>query len=233
MTSISLSSVPELDTMLMRVSGAQRAAILQQVVDLFLAGAGAFSAHQVAMFDAIMKTLTVNVEPTALIQLGVRLAETDAAPIEIIIRLSNDDDIAVARPVLERSNVLTDEHLVETARTKSQNHLLAIAGRVRITAVVTDVLVHRGNLAVMQRVTANLGATLSERGFCRLISEAGDDQRLGEMVAERQDLPPELLPFLKQSIARAVAAAKERQAAQAAQQAGQQPNQQAAKRARG
>ena len=44
----------------------------------------------------------------------------DRAPVNVIGRLSYDDDIDIAGPILEQSNVLTDDDLVEIASTKSQ-----------------------------------------------------------------------------------------------------------------
>jgi len=115
----------------------------------------------------------------------------------VIIRLSRNSDIEVYRPVLENSNVLDDTALVGIASSMGQGHLLAIAARVRINGVVTDVLVDRGNKAVRCKVTANAGAEISERGFARLITESKHDQELAALVVKRKDIPAELQPFLK------------------------------------
>lgn len=193
---------PQLDTMLGRVSSERRAVILQAVTAIFLDGATAYSERQLAIFDALMRSLTLDIDPTALIELGQKLAATDGAPVNIIHRLSNDDDIAVAGLVLQRSNVLRDGDLVEVAKTKSQNHLLAIAGRARITVVVTDVLINRGNTAVIRKVTGNAGASLSDVSFCKLVDAANGDKQLAAIMAKRPDLPPELRPFLNQPVGR-------------------------------
>jgi len=205
--------------MLSQVSNARRAVILQYVTDLFLDGASSYSPRQISIFDAVMKSLTLNIEPKALVELSRKLATMDTAPSNIIHQLSHDNNIAVAGVVLERSNMLEDSDLVEIAKTKSQGHLLAIAGRARIAQVVTDVLVDRGNASVIRKVTANENASLTERSFCKLVNEALRDRGLAEMVASRQDLPPELRPFLDQTLGTLAPAAAAPAAAAASKQA--------------
>ena len=141
------------------------------------------------------------IDRRALFELSGRLAAADKVPVDIIGRLSSSDDIAVAGPVLEKSNVLTDESLVEIAKAKSADHLLAIAARERISESVTDVLVERGNGNVTQKVVANTGARLSERGFVKVVHEARGNQALAAALASRTDVPAELRPFLKMVLA--------------------------------
>jgi uncharacterized protein (DUF2336 family) len=54
-------------------------------------------------------------------------------------------------------NRLTDDDLIENATTKSQDHLFAIAQRLKLSETVTDVLVERGNERVVHRVVRNKG----------------------------------------------------------------------------
>ena len=187
----------ELDETLGRSSSTRRAQMLRQVTDLLLAGELLYSPDQLRVFDAVMQKLTEDAEPPALIELSARLATLGSAPVDVIIRLSRNSDIEVYRPVLENSNVLDDTALVGIASSMGQGHLLAIAARVRINGVVTDVLVDRGNKAVRCKVTANAGAEISERGFARLITESKHDQELAALVVQRKDIPAELQPFLK------------------------------------
>jgi uncharacterized protein (DUF2336 family) len=187
----------ELDDTLGRSSSARRALMLRQVTDLLLAGELAYSQEHLRVFDAVMQKLTEDAEPRALIELSARLATIDSAPIDVVIRLSRSADVDIYKPVLENSNALDDEALVGIANSMGQGHLLAIAARVRINGVVTDVLVDRGNKAVRCKVTANAGAEISERGFARLITESKHDQELAALVVKRKDIPAELEPFVK------------------------------------
>jgi len=196
MTQQAEALLDELDDTLSRVTGSRRLSMLRQMTDLFLAGASTYSEELASLFDAIIKRLSEGVESKALVELSQRLATADTAAADTVARLSSSDDINVAGPVLEKSPTLTDNHLVSIARTKGQGHLMAIAARQRITGVVSDVLIERGNKTVLRKITGNNGAEISEDSFARLITEAKGDKTLAELVKTRPDIPEELKPFV-------------------------------------
>ena len=136
----------------------KRAELLRQVADLFVLGSGKFSDVQIDLFDEVMSTLLKNIECTARATFGSRLSRLPDAPLRTIRLLAFDDAPEVAAPVLEHSPRLDEVTLAENARTKSQDHLLAIAGRSQLTEPVTDVLVERGNSDVAVRTAGNGGA---------------------------------------------------------------------------
>lgn len=189
--------IKELDAALNKASDSQHLKILRRVTDLFLEGSEAFSDDHVAIFDDVIGRLIENAEKPALAELSDRLAPVRRAPMNVIARLSCNDDIAVSGPLLEKSNALTDQTLAEIAETKSQKHLAMIAGRAQINEAVTDALVVRSNFEVARKVTENPGARLSEIGFVKLINRAKDHKALAVAIAKRTDMPPELGPFLK------------------------------------
>jgi uncharacterized protein (DUF2336 family) len=117
----------------------------------------------------------------------------DRSPVDVIRLLARHDDAAVAAPVLSTSRQLSDEDLLEVARTKSQGHLFAISGRRRLAEQVTDVVVELGQRSVLRRVAANPGASFSPQGFTRLVERAESDVHLAERVGTRLDLPMPLL----------------------------------------
>jgi uncharacterized protein (DUF2336 family) len=201
MMSKARSLIGELDAALSKASDSQHLTILRRVTDLFLHGSEIFSDDYVAIFDDVICRLIEKTEPRALVELSTRLAPVSKAPVNVMARLSRGDDIAVSGPVLERSNVLTEQTLTEIAGTKGQKHLAAIAGRARIGETVTDILVDRGNSEVAHKVTANQGARFSELGFVKLIGRAKTDKSLSALIATRTDMPPELEPFLNLALA--------------------------------
>lgn len=186
----------ELEATLTNGQGSQRFTILRKITDLFLAGADSYTDDHVAVFDELMSRLIDRIERQALIELSDKLASVGRAPVNVIGRLSHDDDIDVAGPVLERSNVLTDDVLVEIAKTKSQAHLSAIAGRARINEPITDVLIDRGNAEVAHKVTANAGARFSRLGLTAAVARAEQDESLAIALVDRMNLPADLLEQL-------------------------------------
>ncbi|MDU6731367.1 MAG: DUF2336 domain-containing protein, partial [Bradyrhizobium sp.] len=97
----------------------------------------------------VLFKLLDNVAVAARAELGSRLAVLPDAPPRLIKLLANDETIAVAGPVLRASDRLDEQTLVATAQTRGQEHLLAISGRKILTEAVTDVLVDRGDQAVV------------------------------------------------------------------------------------
>jgi uncharacterized protein (DUF2336 family) len=82
--------------------------------------------------------------------------------------------------------------LITTARTKGQQHLLAISKRSSIPEAVTDVLVVRGSKEVVTSVAANSGAHFSNSGFLHLVRRSEEDSILAECVGIRKDIPRHL-----------------------------------------
>jgi uncharacterized protein (DUF2336 family) len=187
------SLIPELEEVARRGSPEQRAKTLERITTLFLAGANRFSDEHVELFDLVLGRLIVEAEPKALTELSHRLAPLANAPVEVVRRLARDDDIVVAGPILRHSRRLAENELVDIAETKSQAHLIAIAGRPRIAPPVTDVLLRRGNREVALRLAENRGARLSRGGLVALIERAEDDGALAEKAGLRPDLLPRLL----------------------------------------
>ncbi len=113
----------------------------------------------------------------------------------MIRALAFDDAIDVAGPVLARSEQLDNVTLVENARTKSQQHLLAISRRKVIAETVTDVLVERGDRDVALSAAQNAGAKFSETGYVRLVRRSEGDDELAQAVGSRPEIPRQ--QFLK------------------------------------
>lgn len=173
----------------------QRVRILQRITDLFAAGSRNYSSEQIALFDDVLRELSSDIETKARAKLAHRLAGLDNAPPKIIRALAFDDVIDVAGPVLVQSEQLTDEDLIENASTKSQEHLLAIAQRLKLSEAVTDVLVERGDRRVVHKVVKNKGARFSLAGYGKLTIKARSDRKLTVALGERSDIPRQY--FLK------------------------------------
>lgn len=167
----------------------RRADVLRRVTDLFVHGSGQYTEEQVDVFDEIMQKLVEHVELAARAIFGSRLARLPDAPRKTIRMLAFDDAATVAAAVLEHSPRLDEATLVENARTKSQDHLLAIAGRQVLTEPVTDVLIERGNEQVAVKTAKNAGARFSSAGMSKLTARAHDSSTLALCVWSRPDIP--------------------------------------------
>jgi uncharacterized protein (DUF2336 family) len=214
------SLLDELQATLAHGTVARRVETLRRVTDLFIDGAVDFSEKQIGLFDDVFQCLMDHIETSAKALLANRLAPIDTAPPQTIRTLAFDDLIEVAAPVLSRSERLDDDTLIETARNKSQAHLMAISTRRVLSGAVTDVLVLRGNDEVIHSTVSNPGAEFSERGFTRLIDRAEGDEELATCLGLRPTIPRHL--YLK-LIARASVAVRERLEAANPQRAAEVP----------
>lgn len=190
------SLIPELERVIQQGSPERCAELLSGITGLFLSGASRFGEDHVAVFDDVFSRLIEDIETRARAELSRRLAPIANAPPRAVRRLADDDDVAVAAPVLKQSPRLGDDDLRDIASTKGQQHLLAISGRAGIGEAVTDVLVQRGDRDVVRAVADNRAAKLSERGFSALVERATDDSVLAEKVGLRADIPPPLFRTL-------------------------------------
>ncbi len=210
------SLLDELQTTLAHGTVARRVETLRRVTDLFINGSVNYSDEQIILFDDVFQCLLEHIENSAKALLADRLAPIDTAPPQTIRTLAFDDLIEVAGPVLTLSPRLDDDTLIETARSKSQAHLLAISNRKTLSGAVTDVLVLRGNDEVIQSAVNNPGAEFTERGFTRLVSRAEGDDNLSTCVGLRPNIPRHL--YLK-LVAKASDAVRQRLEAANPQQA--------------
>ena len=188
------SFLEELDQAILTGTAESRERALWHVTDMLMVGR--FTDEEVWVFGEIIGKLAAEIELAARAKLAAKLSRIDHAPGQLINTLASDHSIEVAGPVLRYSERIDVRTLVSNANTKDQPHLLAISKRRSIPEPVTDVLVARGNQAVVQSVAANEGALLSEAGFLNLIKRSENDNILAENVGLRQDIPRHLFQQL-------------------------------------
>jgi uncharacterized protein (DUF2336 family) len=169
---------------------ASRAEMLRRVTDLFVTGSERFDDSQRELFDDIMGRLVDEIDQSARAAFGERLATLARAPTGVCRALALDDSIEVAGPLLAHSEAIDDETLITGAKTKSQDHLLAISRRKQLNEGITDVLVERGNQEVVISTVGNSGARFSEFGYTTLVTRSKDDDALAQTVwMRRPEIP--------------------------------------------
>jgi uncharacterized protein (DUF2336 family) len=183
-----LQIIDELEFALKSDSIERHNSILKKVTALFLGNRDKINEEISSLFDDVIVRLVSHVERRARAELSWDLASISNAPINVIHRLASDDDITIAGPVLAQSPRLTDQNLVEVAKTKSQSHLGKVAERVQLSPMVTDVLVDRGNQKVVTKVASNIGACFSKTGMSMLVMRASGDDELTHAISRRPDV---------------------------------------------
>ncbi len=186
---------------------------IKRVTDLFLLSADTCNGEQIELFGDVLERLIKTIELRAIAEVSVRvalaemstqLASVSKAPPAVVRLLARSDEIAIAGPVLTESARLTDEDLIEIAKTRSEPHLLAISGRWWLQEVVTDALLARRYPKVSRRLVNNPGARVSTAGFAIVLKQAEADPELAVETGLRVDLPLELRQQLLRQATEAV-----------------------------
>jgi uncharacterized protein (DUF2336 family) len=181
------SFLRELEEAVSRGSADSRLRALWHATDFLIAGR--YTDDEIWVFGEVIGRLADGIELAARAQLSERLVRTDNASINLVKKLSFDDSIDVASPMLQHSDRLDAKTLISNIRTKSQSHLLAISKRSSLATVVTDELVTRGNREVVNSVATNNGARFSDFGFLHMIKRSEADSILAEQLGLRKDIP--------------------------------------------
>ncbi len=182
-------------------SSEKRRQLLRRLTDMFFDGEADRNVSERALFEEVVTRATKDLELKDRAAYAEHIADISEAPQKVILEFAQDE-IEVARPILQRSPVLSDEDLKAIASDQSEDHLLAISTRKSLASLVTDVLIERGNRLVLQTLASNQGASISHRGFGALVDRAGDDDSLRYQLAQRTDLPENVGQLLSQQIAR-------------------------------
>jgi uncharacterized protein (DUF2336 family) len=165
-----------------------RHTVMDSLTDLFVGHADRFSASHVAVFDQVILLLSEEIEMRARARLAERLSEIANAPPRTVKKLALDD-ITVARPVLAKSAVLSDQDLLEVGRSGGRDHMLAISERKNLTELVTDMLVNDGDRVVVNAVASNPTARFSMTGYDQLVNRSQTDELLQAALGRRDDVP--------------------------------------------
>lgn len=171
------------------MSSDSRRQLLNAVTDLFLLDQEPSDMSKEHYGQIAVQSLP-HLEGTARKDYADKVAAVPSLPHDVAVTLAGDANADVARLVLTLSPVLTDTDLAAIAVTQSQQHLVAIAERARLSEGLTDILVERGDKAVLHTVSANEGANFSDQGFDRLLQRGADDATITTTLSRRSDLTP-------------------------------------------
>lgn len=186
-----LSFVNEVEDAIASKDATRRVDTLRRLTGLFVEQEAQLQEGHVEVFDEVILRLSRDLEQRARLELAEKFSGLGKAPRKVIRSLAFDLDGTIARPVLERSSRLDEDDLVMIARARGQDHLLAISKRTILSERVTDVLVDRGDQAVVRSVANNDGARFSNDGYSHLLDKAREDSALQDSLKSRRDLPPQ------------------------------------------
>jgi len=143
--------------------------------------------EQVAQYDEVLCQLAELVESEARVHVAKLLAPLDRAPGNVVVKLANDE-IEVAQPLLEFSNVLSDDDLIEIIANQTEEHRVAIAGRTQVPERVGEAIVEHGETASVIKLVRNTNAEIGQQALERLAERAASDAAIAADLRGREDL---------------------------------------------
>lgn len=143
--------------------------------------------EQVAQYDEVLCQLAELVESEARAHVAKLLAPLDRAPGNVVVKLANDE-IEVAQPLLEFSNVLSDDDLIEIIANQTEAHRVAIAGRTQVPERVGEAIVEHGETASVIKLVRNANAEIGQQALERLTERAASDAAIAADLRGREDL---------------------------------------------
>jgi uncharacterized protein (DUF2336 family) len=147
------------------------------------------------LVEALLRLLARDPAPRVRAALAEAVAASRYLPSELALALATDE-IAVARPVLERSPVLAEGELCRVVRSGRPAHALAAAAREVIPDALGAALVETGDREVVLRVVRHAGAELSSAALAQVVEAWQGDDALLDQVARRAGLPLALVERL-------------------------------------
>lgn len=138
--------------------------------------------------EDILRLMVRDAEVRVREALARQLKENPTVPHDVALALARDvEDVSL--PMLQFSEVLTDEDLIEIVRSQSPEKQVAVAGRSHVSATLADALVDTGNEAAVATLVSNEGAELTENTLNRVVDRYGESEQVGQSLVERKVLP--------------------------------------------
>lgn len=163
-----------------------RAETAKKVADQF--GEGALSADERKLAEDICRLMLDDAEVRVREALSATLKRSKELPHDMARKMAQDVD-TVALPVLEFSEVLTDEDLLEIISSEAESKQVAIAHRETVNPDIADALVESGSEEVVAELLANEGAEIGEATYGTVLEKFADSDRVKAPMAHRSKLP--------------------------------------------
>ncbi len=170
---------------------AAKAELTHAITDMFLPENGRLTEQERALMQDVLGKLVTSIEIEVRANLAEALVRSNIGLPDLERMLANDD-IEVARPILEKSHALADVDLIAIIKQRTDEHRMVIAMRDMVSETVTEALVHSAGNDVIETLLRNPNAMISRRAMEYLVAESKRQDRFQEPLVLRNDLPVDL-----------------------------------------
>ncbi len=151
--------------------------------------AAPLGAREIIIAEQIFRLLLRDTELAVRTSLAHYVKDSPNIPHDIVIKMAQDV-AEVSLPILQFSEVLTDDDLMDLIAAKDEvSRYLAISRRRVVSDRVSDALVEKNHEEVISALVSNAGAIISEHSFDRIIRDHRGNEAMMQAVSARSYLP--------------------------------------------
>lgn len=150
---------------------------------------GLLSDSEREIAEDIFRVMVKDAEERVRAALAMHLKHVPELSPDMASALARDVSDSVALPMLEFSEALSDDVLIDIVRTQSDSRQVAIAGRESVSDAVSAGLAEEGCEAAVATLVGNEGANISEDAMHKIVDKFGDSERVQEPMVKRATLP--------------------------------------------
>lgn len=182
----SILSHEDVSKLLSDASGQNRAVAAAKVAKVF--DRGNLTEQERHLAENIFRIMVHDAEVRVREALARNLKGNPLVPHDVAVDLAKDVN-SVALPILQFSEVLTDDDLIAIIRLDDADKQVAIAGRQAVSESVSDAIVDASNEAAVERLVANPGAEISDGSLGKVVNTLGDRESIQKAMALRPHVP--------------------------------------------
>ncbi|MDX1948936.1 MAG: DUF2336 domain-containing protein [Rickettsiales bacterium] len=163
-----------------------------------------FSDKEKGLAEEIFRLLIKYAEVGVRKSLAENLMNTDEVPRDVLLTLAKDID-DVSRPILEFSQILTDDDLVEIIKTSnSTEKQIAIARREGLSENVSGALVEVNNEDVISNLLQNATAQINEKDYLTIVDTHANKEDIIESLITRGSIPSHVVVSVTKKVSEAI-----------------------------
>ncbi len=165
----------------------ERDHLIRNLAQLFSYVSDRCDDEQVAQYDEVLCQLADIVEVEARAHVAKMLAPLERAPGSVVLKLANDE-IEVAGPLLEFSQVLSDDDLIDIVEHRSEAHRMAIASRKGLAGRVGESIAMFGAEPSVMQLLGNARAEITIRTVDKIAQRALETEAFAQLLRGRKDI---------------------------------------------
>jgi hypothetical protein len=165
--------------------------VVEKLIEQYAAeGKQALSADEVTIANDIFGLLLVRGESIVRAMLATNLSQVDTLSPALAQKMAKDTSAEVALPVLQYSNVLSDNDLMDIINSVVDTEKLqAIAKRHNISEKISDALIDTNLEPVVSTLVQNESARITEQSFKKIAKDFGGSFEVIESIFQRSSVP--------------------------------------------